>query len=176
MNPALRRGLRAVNRLRLQLERRVYKRLVTLRVARYQEPLRVNGFTHLTRQTHLGSNTNFNGLVIQGRGTVTIGDNFHSGRECLLITENHNYDSGEAVPYDATYVLKDITIEDNVWLGTRVTVLGGVRLGEGAIVQAGAVVVTDVPPCAVAGGNPAKVFKYRDIRHYQTLKAQGKFF
>lgn len=47
--------------------------------------------------------------------------------------------------------------------------------GEGAIIQAGAVVVKDIPPYAIAGGNPAKVFKYRDKEHYETLKAQGKF-
>src|SRR5690606_19187142 len=48
-------------------------------------------------------------------------------------------------PYDDTYLVRDIVIEDNVWLGSRVIVLGGVRIGEGAIVQAGAVVVKDVP-------------------------------
>jgi acetyltransferase-like isoleucine patch superfamily enzyme len=53
--------------------------------------------------------------------------------------------------------------------------LGGVSIGEGAIVQAGAVVVKDIPPYAIAGGNPAKVFKYRDIDHFQKLKEEKKF-
>lgn len=54
-------------------------------------------------------------------------------------------------------------------------VLGGVRIGEGAIIQAGSVVVKDIPRCAIAGGHPAAVFKYRDIEHYDTLKAAGEF-
>jgi acetyltransferase-like isoleucine patch superfamily enzyme len=46
---------------------------------------------------------------------------------------------------------------------------------EGAIIQAGSVVVNDIPYCAIAGGSPAKVFKYRNIDHYELLKSQGKF-
>lgn len=129
----------------------------------------------MTRTTFLGSNVNFNGMRIVGQGEVTIGDNFHSGPECLMISQNHNYDSGDAIPYDSTYVPQDIVIEDNVWLGSRVIVLGSVRIGEGAIVQAGSCVVSDIPACAVAGGHPARVFKYRDREHYDRLKREGKF-
>ncbi len=106
---------------------------------------------------------------------MTIGDNFHSGRECLMITQIHNYDTGNAIPYDDSYILKDIIIKDNVWLGDRVIILGGVMIEEGAIIQAGSVVVSDIPKCAIAGGHPAKVFKYRDIEHYEKLKSEGKF-
>jgi len=66
-------------------------------------------------------------------------------------------------------------IEDNVWLGHRVIILGGVTIGEGAIIQAGSVVVKDIPKYAIAGGHPAKVFKYRDIKHYNRLKKEKKF-
>lgn len=51
----------------------------------------------------------------------------------------------------------------------------GVTIGEGAIIQAGAVVVSDIPPCAIAGGAPAKVFKYRNKEHYYKLKQEKKF-
>lgn len=60
-------------------------------------------------------------------------------------------------------------------MGNRVIVLGGVRIGEGAIVQAGSCVVSDLPKCSIAGGHPAKVFKYRDVEHYETLKAEERF-
>jgi len=92
-----------------------------------------------------------------------------------MITHIHNYDNGKAIPYDDTYIYKDITIEDNVWLGDRVIILGGVKIGEGAIIQAGSVVVSDVPKYAIAGGHPAKVFKYRDIEHYEKLKTEKRF-
>ena len=140
----------------------------------HQGEVHIHGWTHLTSQTVLGKNPNFNGLVINGKGKVVFGDNFHSGIECMIITQNHNYE-GDAIPYDSTYIHKDVVIGDNVWLGNRVIILGGVTIGEGAIIQAGAVVVKDIPPCAIAGGNPATVFKYRDKEHYYSLKEQGKF-
>lgn len=137
--------------------------------------LRVNKKSSVSGNTTLGNNVNFNGMKITGGGSVIIGDNFHSGEECLMITQIHNYDFGEKIPYDATYIYKDIVIEDNVWLGSRVIVLGGVNIGEGSIIQAGSVVVSDIPGGAIAGGHPAKVFKYRDMEHYYKLKEEKKF-
>ncbi len=55
-----------------------------------------------------------------------------------------------------------VRIEDNVWLGARVTVLDGVTIGRDAIIGAGAVVTTDIPPFGVAMGVPAKVIRTRD--------------
>ena len=62
-----------------------------------------------------------------------------------------------------------------MWMGTRVMVLPGVTIGEGAIIQGGAVVVKDVPAMAIAGGNPAQVFKYRNEEHFRKLKEAKKF-
>jgi acetyltransferase-like isoleucine patch superfamily enzyme len=134
----------------------------------------VNGLTYVNRKTTLGNNVHFNGLKVLGEGELWIGDNFHSGIDCVIITQTHNY-KGDALPYDATYIMKPVRIEDNVWLGHGVIILGGVTIGEGAIIQAGAVVVKDIPPLGIAGGNPATVFKYRDTAHYHELKRQGKF-
>tara|TARA_R110002050_G_scaffold200591_1_gene335574 strand:+ start:127448 stop:127813 length:366 start_codon:yes stop_codon:yes gene_type:complete len=119
---------------------------------------------------------NFNGMTIRGNGQVTIGDNFHSGKEILFVNSYHKYDDGNAIPYDTKITIsKNITIENNVWLGDRVTILGGVTIGEGAIIQAGAVVVSNIEKYGIAGGNPAKVFKTRDISHYEKLKLEGRF-
>ncbi|WP_445772541.1 acyltransferase [Shewanella sp.] len=128
----------------------------------------------LTKKTHIGTNVNFNGFRVYGNGDVTIGDNFHSGSGCFIITQVHNY-QGESIPYDSTYLYKTVTIEDNVWFGMNVSVLSGCTIGEGAILQAGSVVVSDIPKLGIAGGNPAKVFKYRDSEHYFDLKNNGKF-
>lgn len=135
---------------------------------------KINGKSYFNGNTILGSNCHFNGIKIEGKGRVTIGDNFHSGREVLLITDVHNY-RGTKLPYDETYIVKDITIGDNVWVGTRVTILGGVTIGEGAIIQAGAVVVRDVEPLAIVGGNPAASFMCREKSHYYSLKSSGSF-
>ena len=142
----------------------------------YLEPLKVNHKSYVSKNTILGSNVNFNGMRIIGGGKVIIGNNFHSGQDCMMINEYHKYNDGNAIPYDLTEViLKDIIIEDNVWIGSRVLILGGITIGEGAIIQAGSTVVSDIPKYAIVGGHPAKVFKYRDIKHYEKLKMEGKF-
>lgn len=54
-----------------------------------------------------------------------------------------------------------VTIGNDVWIGYGATILSGVTIGHGAIIAAKAVVVKDVPPYAIVGGNPAKVVKMR---------------
>ncbi|WP_291857679.1 DapH/DapD/GlmU-related protein [Marinilabilia sp.] len=155
------------------------KKILTLYIAssagQVDGKLVVNGWSKVTSNTTLGNNVNFNGLRIEGKGSVKIGDNFHSGTECLLITSFHNYFTSSKIPYDETYIHKNIEIEDNVWIGSRVLILGGVKIGEGAIIQAGSVVVSNIPKYAIAGGAPAKVFKERDVQHYTKLKEKGLF-
>lgn len=135
----------------------------------------VGGPCNFMGKIYLGNNCNFNGMNIQGLGTTIIGDNFHSGIECLIINQNHDYDDGEAIPYGTNYHLKTVKIGDNVWLGNRVTIVGDVVIGEGAIAAAGSVIVKDVPPFAIVGGNPARIIKYRNIDHYNRLKREKKF-
>lgn len=101
----------------------------------YGDNFKVNGESYTTPNTVLGDNVNFNGMKIQGSGRVIIGDNFHSGIECMIISSIHNYDEGNAIPYDNTVISKDVIIEDNVWLGNRVIILPGVTLGEGSIIK-----------------------------------------
>ena len=68
-----------------------YTILVKRKSKNYTKPLKVNGLNFVSRNTNLGKNVNFNGIRISGCGFVTIGDNFHSGKDCLIISENHNY-------------------------------------------------------------------------------------
>ena len=99
-----------------------------------------------TSKTVLGDNCHFNGMKISGSGRVVIGDNFHSGKNIRILTSFHNWATGDALPYDNTFVHKDVIIGDNVWLGEHVMILGGVTIGEGAVIQAGSVVCKSVPP------------------------------
>lgn len=152
-----------------------YRQWVILKAKKIGSGLKVLGPTKINRNTYLGDNVNFNGMEITGQGKVAIGNNFHSGPECLMITQMHNYKNAEAIPYDNKIIYKDITIEDNVWIGRRVIILGGVNIREGAIIQTGSCVVNDIPKYAIAGGHPARVFGQRDIEHYERMK-QGKKF
>ncbi len=52
-----------------------------------------------------------------------------------------------------------ITIEDKVWVGGDVTIVGGVTIGEGSVIAAGSTVTKDVPPYTIVGGSPAKVIR-----------------
>ena len=140
----------------------------------YGDDLRVNFPCVFTGEVSVGNHCNFNGMQVLGGGKVHFGDYFHSGTECMIITQNHNYE-GDMIPYDNTYVYKNVTIGECVWFGNRVIVTGNVTIGEGAIIAAGSVVCKDVPPLAIVGGNPAKVIKYRDKEHYYKLKEEGRF-
>ena len=158
--------------------KRMYLKYLTIIVRRKAKAcgsnLYIGGTCRFSGNYYIGNNCNFNGMTVQGEGNLYIGNYFHSGVECMIITQNHNYE-GESIPYDKTFIYKNIKIGDCVWFGNRVTVTGNVTIGEGAIIAAGAVVTKDVPDCAIVGGNPAKIIKYRDKKHYYRLKAEGKF-
>ena len=156
------------------IRQKIFLLIALLRIGKMKSLPLVNGYTRLTRSTTLGRNTNFNGMVVYGLGSVTFGDNFHSGRGCKIITQSHNY-NGDSVPYDNTYKTFSVHIADNVWLGMDVTIIGNVTIGEGAIIQAGSVVVSDIPRCAIAGGHPARVFSTRDVEKYDQLIREKRF-
>lgn len=88
---------------------------------------------------------------------IEIGDHVMIGPRCLFETQNHAL--VHAADGTRAGVAESIIIEDYAWIGARVTVLPGVRIGKGSVVAAGAVVTEDVPPYVVAGGVPARVIK-----------------
>lgn len=154
--------------------RQLYYTAIVKQKVKSGKCLKVNNRCVFTRNTQIGDYCNFNGITISGNGPVIFGNYFHSGKDCLIISQNHNYE-GSKIPYDETFVLKSVEIGDCVWFGHRVIVTGNVKIGEGAIIAAGAVVTKDVPPCAIVGGNPARIIKYRNIEHYNKLKQSGAF-
>jgi maltose O-acetyltransferase len=96
-----------------------------------------------------------------GRGSqvfgAIIGENVMVGPEVVFLKDNHCYDD-PAVPMQSqgrTQVALPV-VEDGAWIGQRAMILPGRRVGEGAIVGAGAVVTRDVPAFEIVGGNPAR--------------------
>lgn len=173
-SPRIRRIAREDFAFRFCNKSEYYTRLAKQTAAECGRDLYVGAECRFDAKVYFGDNCNFNGISCIGSGSVRFGNNFHSGEECMIITQNHNYE-GDAIPYDTTYSYKHVVIEDNVWFGNRVIVVGNVTIGEGAIIAAGAVVTKDVPKYAIVGGNPARIIKFRDIKHYEELKAAGKF-
>lgn len=115
------------------------------------------------------------GCTFGATGSLKIGNNVVIGPEVFIWTDNHDFQKPERLPFNKAVIKKPVIIEDNVWLGGRCCIAPGVRIGEGAVVAMGAVVSKDVPPCAVVGGNPAKIIKYRDIDQYYMLKNKQIF-
>lgn len=107
---------------------------------------------------------------LNAKGGIRIGNNVKFGPQVFIWSSNHNYFAPKNLPYDNKQIDKLVTICDNVWVGAKASIIPGVTIGEGAVIGMCAVVTKDVPPCAVVGGNPAKILKYRDIDVYQNLK------
>lgn len=120
---------------------------------------------------------------IESRGRVTVGENtlinmdcflychgeIRIGKDCLLAPMVSIFDCDHACDDVAQPIRLQghtspcpVIIEDDVWIGTKATILKGVTIGKGAVIGANSVVTRSVPPYAIVGGVPAKVLKYRD--------------
>lgn len=135
----------------------------------------LRGTVKVSGHTRIGEGCVINGLKVFGAGEVTIGNHCSFGPGLIIQTQNHDYDTGYALPYGKEFICKTVRIDDCVWIGMNVQILPGTHIGEGAIIQAGSVVHGEVPPLAIAGGNPARVFSTRNIEHYNELKNQGSY-
>ena len=112
--------------------------------------------TDFGKNIHIGQRVFINsGCKMQDQGGIYIGDDVLIGHNACLLTLNHEMDPENRADMHP----KPIHIEDKVWLGSNVTVLPGVTIGEGAIVAAGAVVTKDVDSNTIVGGVPAKIIK-----------------
>lgn len=117
---------------------------------------------HISHTTEIGD---YSGIGENCRlyGRVVIGDYVMMGRECFIYTYNHEtLRTDIPMQEQGGTAEKTVSIGNDVWIGSRVTILPGVTIGNGAVIGASSVVTKDVPPYAVACGNPAKVVKYRE--------------
>lgn len=89
-------------------------------------------------------------------GGIDIADDVMVGPNVNIITSGHPVEPSQR---RAFVTAKPIVIERNVWIAAGATIIGGVTVGENAVVAAGAVVTKDVPPNTLVGGNPARVIR-----------------
>ncbi|MBR9805091.1 acyltransferase [bacterium] len=104
-------------------------------------------------------------VIISPAVRISAAESIRIGDNCMLangvyITDSDWHGVYDRVSYDEA--AKPVVLEDNVWLGDRVTVLKGVKIGRNSIVAAGAVVTKDIPENVIAAGNPACVVKNLD--------------
>jgi len=118
----------------------------------------------------IGDGTGINGKIrIVGGARVMIGKYCAIGSDVKIISSNHDITKANLQSKFATDffnqsidVLKGETkIGNNVWIGDSVIILPGVQVGDGAVLGAGSIVTKNIPPFAIAVGNPAKVIKFR---------------
>ena len=94
-------------------------------------------------------------------GGIAIGRRVTMGAAVHVLAENHQFRDADRPISDQGVTRHGIVIEDDVWIGSAAILLDGVQVGRGAVIGAGAVVTRDVPPNAIAAGNPARVIGTR---------------
>lgn len=107
----------------------------------------------------IGDDVGMSGCVISAMKSICVGNRVLIGAGALIadndshpveVEDRRRGDIGACAP---------ISIGDDVFIGARAIVLKGVTIGTGSVIAAGSVVVKDVPPYVVVGGNPAKIIK-----------------
>jgi maltose O-acetyltransferase len=119
-------------------------------------------FSQLRGDFKCGDHVRF-GYGCQVFGGVEMGNHIMVAPNCLITSGGHGTELSKGpMIFQKCPSQKKVIIEDDVWIGGNTVILPGVRIGKGAVIGAGSVVSKDVPPNAIAVGNPAKVVKYRE--------------
>jgi acetyltransferase-like isoleucine patch superfamily enzyme len=112
---------------------------------------------------HTPKNIKFGNFVSLGHynriwafSNVEIGNYVQTAIGLTIISGSHNSSDFTSLANN-----QSVIIEGENWIGANVTIIGGVRIGKGAVLAAGAVVTSDIPAYTIAGGVPAKVIKTR---------------
>lgn len=114
------------------------------------------------RGIELGDNSGL-GLKCRVRGPLKIGNDVMMEPEVVILTGGHKYDRLDiAMRIQGDKQTIQTVIGDDVWIGTRAIIMPGVKIGNGVVIGAGAVVTKDTPDYAVVGGVPAKILKFRN--------------
>lgn len=129
----------------------------------FEDRVRLNGHVYplqfaCMRNAHLriGEGTFINyGADISAITAVSIGRDCNIGQFAIIIDSDYHDLHNHHLPGKS----EPVVIEDDVWLGARVTVLRGSRIGRGSVVAAHAVVTGDIPPYSLAAGVPARVIR-----------------
>ncbi|GAA2794455.1 acyltransferase [Kribbella solani] len=119
----------------------------------------IGAHAYVTGKIVLGPDSTINPFSVV-RGAVTIGDGVRIGAHTSLLAFNHGTAPGQPI-FKQPHTARGITIGDDVWIGSNVTILDGVTVGPHTIIGAGAIVTKDIPANSVAAGNPARILRSR---------------
>jgi acetyltransferase-like isoleucine patch superfamily enzyme len=99
--------------------------------------------------------------ILYGSGGLTIGDDVRIAAHVVIVTSNHNFIDTETPIRRQGITKKGVVIEDDVWIGTNVTILDGVIIEKGSVIAAGSVVNKNIIRGDIVAGIPAKKIKNR---------------
>jgi len=117
-----------------------------------------SGGRDMYRNLRIGDHCWFNvGCFFDLGATISVGQNVSFGHQVVVLTSSHVI--GPSSRRASGLRCQPVAIGNGAWIGARCTILPGVRIGDGAIVAAGAVVHEDVPPDTLVAGVPARVVK-----------------
>ncbi len=102
--------------------------------------------------------------IVNAHLEIVIGDHVMIGPHAYICDFDHYFRSEGRVEIGSGYTGLPVYIGNHAWIGANAVVLKGVNIGSGAVVGAGAVVTHDIPPMAVAVGNPATVKIFRGTK------------
>lgn len=111
------------------------------------------------------------GCFIDGRDKVTIGSHTDIASEVMIYSSEHDLSAP-----DFHAISEPVSIGDYVFIGPRAIILAGVKIGDGAVVAAGAVVTKDVPAYTIVGGVPAKEIGERKLKNPNYRLGRFKLF
>ena len=94
---------------------------------------------------------------------LKIGNNVLIGSSLVIECDNHKYDKVGMTMFDNrdNRDISEVEIEDDVWIGSHVVILPGVKIREGSIIGAGSIITKSTKPYSISAGNPCKLIKMR---------------
>ncbi|MFD9362085.1 DapH/DapD/GlmU-related protein [Priestia megaterium] len=164
-------------------------RLISLRIIHKQAKIyspyvskrcKLNKEVRVGKDVYIGDNVKINDFTYVNKGTyinnANIGKYCSVSYNCFIGLNEHPIDFVSTSP--SIYLKRDlktkknyrkeevnkVIIENDVWIGANAIIKQGIKVGNGAVVGAGAVVTKDVEPYAIVVGNPAKLLKYRECK------------
>ncbi len=154
----------------VQLEDHVFVSALSRRPVTFGDNVRIGAFSRIVAATsfdHVGSYIRIGNNVgigefayLGGGGGLEIGDDCIIGQYLSCHPENHNFGCSDRPIRLQGVTRKGIRIGRNCWIGSKVTILDGVTIGDNCVIAAGAVVTKSMPPDSVIGGVPARVLKH----------------
>lgn len=116
-----------------------------------------HGYFELGEHSFIGCNA-----TLGAGGGIKIGSHVLVGQNVNMHAENHNFADSRRLIREQGVSYLGITIDDDIWIGSKATILAGVTIGRGAVIGAGAVVTKPVAPYAIVVGVPGRVVGTRN--------------